>query len=107
MASRKREVGETSMKHEKRLTLNAKKMTTREQAHAHIKERLRLPDWYGNNLDALNDCLGEIGEPTRITVRFAPLLEQTLGEYGAKLKRVLEKAAAQNENLSIALHPWF
>lgn len=95
------------MNHEKRLTLNAKRMTTREQAHAHIKERLRLPDWYGNNLDALNDCLGEIGEPTRITVRYAPRLEQNLGEYGLKLIRLLESASAENKNIRVVLHSLF
>jgi ribonuclease inhibitor len=95
------------MQHEKRLTLNARRMTTRELAHVHIKERLRLPAWYGNNLDALNDCLGEIGEPTRITLRFAPLLESTLGEYGVKMIRVLQQAAEENKNIRVILRPWF
>ena len=89
------------MKHETRLSLNARRMTTRELAHAHLKERLRLPDWYGNNLDALNDCLGEIGEPTTIVVRFAPQLAQLLGDYGTRLMRVLEQAAQENQNLRI------
>ena len=95
------------MKHEKRLTLNARRMTSREQAHAHLKERLRLPDWYGNNLDALNDCLGEICAPTQIIVRFAPMLEQNLGDYGIKIIRVLEQAAQENINLKVTLKPWF
>ena len=95
------------MKHEKRLTLNARRMTSREQAHAHLKERLRLPDWYGNNLDALNDCLGEICAPTQIIVRFSPMLEQNLGDYGAKIIRVLEQAAQENINLKVTLKPWF
>ena len=95
------------MRHEKRLTLNAKKMTTRERAHAHIKERLRLPDWYGNNLDALNDCLGEIGEPTRIVVHFAPALEETPGEYGDRIIRVLEQVAQGNKNLTNVQRDWF
>lgn len=95
------------MKHEKRLTLNARRMTSREQAHAHLKERLRLPDWYGNNLDALNDCLGEICAPTQIIVRFAPMLEQNLGDYGVKIIRVLEQAAQENINLKVTLKPWF
>ena len=82
-------------------------MTTKENAHEHIKERLRLPEWYGKNLDALNDCLGEIGEPTRIVVRFAPALEETLGDYGARIIRVLEQAAQENKNLTIALKDWF
>ena len=95
------------MKRERRLTLNAKRMTTREQAHAHIKARLRLPEWYGNNLDALNDCLGEIGQPTRIIVRYAPVLEETLGDYGVRIIRVLEQAAKENKNLTIILKNWF
>ncbi len=99
--------GETNMKHEKRLALNAMRMTTRELAHAHLKERLQLPHWYGNNLDALNDCLGDIGEPTHIILRFAPQLEASLGDYGAKLIRVLQQAAEQNENLRVTLRTWF
>ena len=95
------------MKHEKRLTLNARKMDTREHAHAHLKQRLRLPEWYGGNLDALNDCLGEIGEPTRIILRFTPKLIQSLGDYGAKLIRVLEQASQENQNLRISLKNGF
>ena len=95
------------MKHERRLALNARRMTTREQAHAHLKECLRLPDWYGNNLDALNDCLGEIGEPTRIILRFSPALEQNLGEYGVKLIRVLENASTENENIRVVFRSGF
>lgn len=82
-------------------------MTTKENAHEHIKERLRLPEWYGKNLDALNDCLGEIGEPTRITVRFAPQLEKMPGEYGIRLLSTLKAAASENKNLNITLRPWF
>jgi ribonuclease inhibitor len=95
------------MKRERRLALNAMQMTTRERAHAHIKERFNLPDWYGNNLDALNDCLGEIGEPTHIIVRNTPVLEQSLGDYGGKLVRVLEQATEENENLRLTLRSWF
>lgn len=94
------------MKHETRLSLNARRMTTRELAHAHLKERLRLPDWYGGNLDALHDCLGDFGEPTRIILRFAPELERSLGAYGTKLIRVLEQAVEENPNLRLTLKTW-
>ena len=94
------------MKHETRLSLNARRMTTRELAHAHLKERLRLPDWYGNNLDALHDCLGDFGEPTRIILRFAPELVRSLGAYGTKLIRVLQQAVEENPNLRLTLRTW-
>lgn len=95
------------MERERRLTLNARRMSTRELAHAHIKARLRLPEWYGNNLDALNDCLGEINHPTRITVRFAPRLKETLGDYGTKILDVLEHAAEENLNLQLSFRERF
>jgi len=94
------------MKHETRLSLNARRMTTRELAHAHLKERLRLPDWYGNNLDALHDSLGDFGERTRIILRFSPELERSLGAYGTKLIRVLQQAVEENPNLRLTLRTW-
>ncbi len=98
---------ENCLKHERRITLNGTKMTTRESAHAHLKERLRLPDWYGNNLDALNDCLGEIGRQTHIIIQFSPKMQQALGDYGDRLINVFNHAAEQNPNLRISVRTWF
>ena len=46
------------------IVLDAKRFKGRTRAHAYLKEALRLPDYYGKNLDALYDCLGDIGEET-------------------------------------------
>lgn len=91
------------MKHERKLRLNARRMDTKERAHDHLKERLLLPEWYGNNLDALSDCLGAIAEPTRVIVRFAPILEQAMEGYGAKTLDTLRRAAEENPNLRLEL----
>ena len=34
--------------------------------HDYIKDNLNFPEYYGKNLDALFDCLGDIGEKTEI-----------------------------------------
>ena len=34
--------------------------------HAYLKEKFGFPEYYGNNLDALYDCLTDISEPTAI-----------------------------------------
>ncbi|MDO4798710.1 MAG: barstar family protein [Coriobacteriales bacterium] len=39
------------------------------QAHAILARELDFPDYYGANLDALEDCLGDIATPTRIVLR--------------------------------------
>ena len=39
------------------ITLNGEKLLTREQAFPYLKDALALPDYFGNNLDALYDCL--------------------------------------------------
>lgn len=37
---------------------------TKEDALAALGRALRFPEWYGNNLDALWDCLTDLTEPT-------------------------------------------
>ncbi len=82
-------------------------MESRESAHEHIMRRLRLPQWYGRNLDALHDCLGEIGRPTTILVRNTLLLQQNLGDYGGRLLALFKDAASENENIRLVLHERF
>ena len=74
-------------------------MDTREHAHSYLKKRLRLSPYYGNNLDALADCLGEIGVPTRIVLCNAALLRESLGDYGERMLRVFDDAARKNASL--------
>ena len=61
--------------------LEGRLMTDRAAAHAEIKDKLSLPEYYGANLDALWDCLIEIGEETVITVRHPGAMFSALREY--------------------------
>ena len=44
--------------------LDAQKLEEKEQAHRYLKQVMGFPDYYGNNLDALYDCLSEIPDLT-------------------------------------------
>ena len=87
--------------------LNGRRMDTREHAHAHLSRRLHLPDYYGNNLDALSDCLGEIAEPTRILLRNAACLREQLGGYGERMLAVFADAAERNPNITFVQREHF
>ena len=41
-------------------TIDALKVNEREEAHEYLAEVFSFPDYYGKNLDALFDCLGEM-----------------------------------------------
>ena len=83
------------------IVLDAKRFKGRSRAHAYLKEALHLPDYYGKNLDALYDCLGDIGEETVIVVPEVIQKKEYLGEYGKIMLRVFKDAAEQNEMLKV------
>ncbi len=82
----------------KEFILDGAAVTGREDLHSMLAAGLDLPSWYGGNLDALYDCLTDLGE---ITIRLQnwQALEETLGSYAGKLLRVLRDAAEENPRL--------
>ena len=69
------------------IELDAKKLQNKEEAYAYLREKLNLPDWFGNNLDALYDVL--TGENLRESYRIAGNAESP---FFAKLTRVFRDA---------------
>ena len=67
------------------IILDAAFLGEKEQAHDYLKEMLDLPYYYGRNLDALHDCLGEKSGLTIIIKNSAGA-----GEYFDKLLKVFE-----------------
>ena len=55
--------------------LDGDAISTREELHAALARELALPDWYGGNLDALYDCLTDLGEETVLRVVHREVLE--------------------------------
>ncbi len=82
----------------RRILLDGAKMRTRDALHDHLARRLRLPAYYGRNLDALHDCLGEMGD-VAITLRRRDDMLQAMGDYGLQLLKVLGNATAEYPGL--------
>ena len=85
----------------KTVTLDCRGFVPRSALHRAFAEALSFPDHYGNNLDALHDCLTSLPEETDLTLLNWPAAEAELGRYAAALKRVLEDSARENPLLHI------
>ena len=85
----------------KNVVIDCEKLLQKEQAHLYLAEVFDFPDYYGKNLDALFDCLTELGECT-IVLGGESILRETDG-YGIKVLKVLEEASRVNSNLSLKI----
>ena len=70
------------------IVLDGARMDSRQGIHAELKQKLALPEYYGGNLDALNDCLGERRERELIVIQDAGAFLDGCEGYGAKLLQV-------------------
>ena len=76
--------------------LDCASLPGRAALHRCLAQALRLPEWYGQNLDALRDCLGDLSEETVLILHHAPALDARLGDYAQRLRRCLTDAAEEN-----------
>lgn len=74
------------------MILDALQMTNRDDAHIYLKEMFRFPDYYGENLDALYDCLCSV---QFLYVRIENMTEDNI--YTKRIIRVMRAAGATVE----------
>lgn len=65
--------------------------------HDYLKELFEFPDYYGKNLDALYDCLGDLGNTEVIVINC-----DDLDEFSLKVLKVLDEAADEFGNIRIS-----
>lgn len=85
------------------IILDGRKMTSFDDLHDYIRRIMRLPAYYGRNLDALSDCLGELGSHVTVIINNSNALKEGLGVYGDKLLRVFEDVSKGVESFNFIL----
>ena len=74
------------------------RLSTADAVYDYLSEELSFPPYFGRNLDALHDCLTDIGAPTRF------ILTGTDSPCGQHFLRVFKDAAKRNRCLSVEMH---
>ena len=67
--------------------------------HHSLAEALSFPQWYGNNYDALHDCLTDIREDTTLTLLH---FDQT-DHFNEIFRMVFEDSEAENPHLFVTI----
>lgn len=83
----------------KTVHLDLRDVTSPEVLHSVLARRLELPDYYGRNLDALSDCLGDVCEPTHVLILCGADAAQCVN--GAL--RVFDDSQKSNNQLSVSV----
>lgn len=76
-------------------------VTDKDSLHRCLRDALPLPEWYGNNLDALYDSMTEMSVP--VTIRFlgSEKAQDRLGDYFEMFRRVLQDVRSDLPGLTV------
>ena len=82
----------------KNILLDFSLVFNKASVHSYISSKLSFPAYYGRNLDALYDCLWEIGECTLVLRN-----TKKLNEIDERFLEVFVAAGKENKNLNIVI----
>jgi ribonuclease inhibitor len=93
--------------------LDLKGISSKDELHALVRKELPLPDYYGDNLDALYDILTEQGEGWNIIFyncsrrqeRDDEEITGDIKKYLQKLEKMTAKAVKECDNLQVRFFP--
>ncbi|HEY5576179.1 MAG TPA: barstar family protein [Clostridiaceae bacterium] len=86
----------------KEIHLNGSKMTDKAATHIYLKRKLGFPDYYGENLDALWDCLTTDLSGKKIIIHKPEAIIDNLGSYGESMIQIFREAADDNEFMQVS-----
>ena len=79
------------------ITIDCAQIFDRGTFHRAFATKLHFPIYYGENLDALFDCLTSLPENTTLVLQNAETLLDSLGGYGRAALNALTRAEMESE----------
>ena len=83
----------------KEFIIDCAQATDVKSMHRLLAEALSFPQWYGNNYDALHDCLTDIREDTTLTL----LHFDRTDHFNGIFRMVFEDSETENPHLFVTL----
>lgn len=83
----------------KEITIDCSGIVDVKAMHHALAEALAFPAWYGNNYDALHDCLTDIREDTTLTL----LHFDRTDHFNEIFRMVFEDSEAKNPHLFVTI----
>ncbi len=80
------------------LTIDERDFATKEELMSFLANSLEFPSYFGGNLAALHDCLGDLDEPTRIRIRRRT---PDPGSWFERITTTMLRTACENDHLSV------
>lgn len=90
----------------KEIHLNGSRMTDKAAAHNYLKRKLAFPDYYGENLDALWDCLTTDFSGKKIIIHKPQTIVDNLGSYGEAIIQLFREAEEENEFIKVSFEKY-
>lgn len=85
----------------KHATLDLTHIETAKALQIYLQYMLDFPAWYGRNLDALSDMLGETARDTQYTLLLPAEPGSEMAQYLPRLLRVFADAARENAHVYV------
>lgn len=82
-------------------TIDITGLITAEAIHDEVARALHLPDYYGKNLDALWDCLGDLDMPLTITWKDGGAATEEARAAGQAIHSLFLEFAAEESRFQI------
>ena len=79
------------------IILDLEGVSDKEDLYSRIRDAIEVPDYFGNNLDALYDVLTEDFEEKTIVVKGIEQSSDEMKDYMKKFRRLCDDVAEENE----------
>ncbi len=86
----------------KQIVIDLKGVNERNELWERISNALNCPEYFGRNLDAFHDVLGEIATPTQLYITNSKDMKEAMPEYYEALDDMLSHAVVEFEHIYVA-----